>query len=154
VGGPPDAKTALDHGLVDVAWSAPPLSTKLTESGDYRVIVRASQLKPVWTDNVLVTTQPFIDSNEEVLRNWLAALGQAMDLIHNDADRAAAAWSKGVDLEPSVLKTTLTQYRDAYTLEIARKGIQANVVAAQSLGQLKSPPPLDEMISADLLPRS
>jgi NitT/TauT family transport system substrate-binding protein len=151
-GGPADAFTAMELGVVDAAWSAPPFSTKQIHASKARLLVDSGTLTPHWVDTALVTKQEFIDSNPDVLRKWIAAVGKAIDLIRSDPAAAGRAWSKTVPLDPAVTTKALRDYRKAFSLTVDQAGVAANVQAGKALGQLKSTPPLDKIINTKFLP--
>jgi NitT/TauT family transport system substrate-binding protein len=152
VGGPSDASTAADHGVVDVAWSTPPLATKEEKAGKKRLLIKAAELEPSWVSVVLATRQPFIDSNPKVLQRWVNALQRSEDLIHNDTKRAGRVWAKSIEIDPEITTAALEEYKGAFKLAIDRKAFEANVRAGKELGQLKSEPNLDEIIEDKFLP--
>jgi NitT/TauT family transport system substrate-binding protein len=152
VGGPSDASTAADHGVVDVAWSTPPLATKEELAGKKRLLIKAAEIEPKWVSVVLATRQPFIDSNPKVLKRWIAALQRSMDLIHGDTERAGRVWGKSVELDPEITTAALKEYKHAFKLAIDRAALAANVRAGKALGQLKSEPDIDAIIEDKFLP--
>jgi ABC-type nitrate/sulfonate/bicarbonate transport system substrate-binding protein len=151
VGGPSDAWTSAEQGVVDVAWSSPPFSTQLIESGDARLVIDTADLAPRWTDTAMISRQSFLEENEEVVRNWLGALGDAYTLIREDPEAAGAAWGKTIDIEPEVTTKALRDYADAFSLKIDRAGIDANVEAARTMGQLTGDVALDELLVPGLV---
>jgi NitT/TauT family transport system substrate-binding protein len=152
VGGPADAFTALQHGVVDVAWSAPPFSTKQVKGNQAKLLVDTRDLAPQWVDTAMITKQPFIDSDPDVLKHWIGAIGKAIALIKSDPEKAGSIWAKTIGLDAAVTTQALHDYRDAFDLSINRAGVEANVRAGQALKQLKGSPPLDEIIEPKLLP--
>jgi NitT/TauT family transport system substrate-binding protein len=152
VGGPSDASTAADHGVVDVAWSTPPLATKEVESGKKRLLLKAAELEPTWVSTALVTRQPFIDSNPKVLKRWMAALQKSVDLIHSDTKKAGQVWGKSIELDPEIATAALEEYKDSFKFGIDRDALEANVRAGKALGQLKSDPDLDQIVYDKFLP--
>jgi NitT/TauT family transport system substrate-binding protein len=146
VGGPADAATAADHGVIDVAWSTPPLSTKEVDGGKKRLFLKAAELEPTWVSTGLVTRQPFIDSNPKVLQRWVDALKKSMDMIHSDTNKAGQVWGKSIELDPEIATAALEEYKDAFKLEIDQAALEANVRAGKALGQLKSDPDLDAIV--------
>jgi NitT/TauT family transport system substrate-binding protein len=152
VGGPPDAMTAAEHGVVDIGWGAPPFSTKLEAQGKARVVVDTADLEPHWASTGLLTLKSFADANPDVVRKWIGALGKAIDLIHSDPERAGRAWAESVQGDPKVSAMALAEYKDAFTLQIDRASLEAGARAARSLGQLKGNPNLDEIIDERFLP--
>jgi NitT/TauT family transport system substrate-binding protein len=152
VGGPPDAMTAAEHGVVDVGWAAPPFSTKLEQQGKARLLIDTADLEPHWASTGLVTLKSFADKNPDVMKKWIGALGKAIELIHSDTERAGRDWAESVQGDPKVAATALADYKDAFTLQIDRAALQAGARAAHSLGQLKGDPNLDEIVDERFLP--
>jgi NitT/TauT family transport system substrate-binding protein len=152
VGGPSDAATAADQGVVDASWSTPPLSTKEELEGKKRVLIQASEIEPTWVSVGLATRQPFIDSNPKVLKRWITALQKSMDLIQSNPKKAGQVWAKAIEIDPEVASEALEQYKEAFTLKIDREALEANVRAGQELGQLEGEPDLDAMIYDKFLP--
>jgi NitT/TauT family transport system substrate-binding protein len=136
VGGPPDCWTALQQGVVDVAWSSAPLSNSLTASGSARVLFETREYVQHWVDNTYWTTQDVIDDAPEVIEMIMRSLAKAVDLIKNDLDKAAPAYAKGAGLEDPVARDALEQYAPAMGFEIDMAGIEENVKAGAELGQL------------------
>jgi NitT/TauT family transport system substrate-binding protein len=152
VGGPPDALTGAQHGVIDVAWGSPPFTTKLVQQGKARILVDSADLEHHWATTMLVSTASFIDKNPDVMRHWLAALGKAVDLIHSDVERAAAAWARSVQINPTVATATLKHYQKTFSLQIDPKSLDSAVRAAKSLGQLKSEPDLTKLVDRRFIP--
>jgi len=152
VGEPPNAWTAVKKGVVDVAWSVPPYGTKLVESEEAKVVVSARDLNPAFADNTLWATQGFLEDNGDVVKRWLRAVGRAIALIHDDLEQAASLYATTVNLEPAVARSALREYRDAFTLEISREGIQANIDAARSMKQLGGDVSVDDVVDDGYLP--
>jgi NitT/TauT family transport system substrate-binding protein len=152
VGGPADASTAADQGVIDVAWSTPPLSTKEEQEGKKRLLLKASELEPVWVSVGLATRQPFIDSNPKVLKRWITALQKSIDLIHSNTKKAGQVWGKSIEIDPEIATAALEEYKPAFKLTIDRKALEANVRAGKELGQLSGAPNLDEIIYDKFLP--
>lgn len=152
VGGGNDAWTAAKQGVVDVAWGTPPLTTSLIASGKAKQLFACSAHVPSWVDTPLVTTQPFIDENRDVLTAWMRALGRAIDVIVKDPRSAAEDIAKSYNVEATVMATALEESRSAWGLGLDRKGIAENVNALRELGQLKGEVSLDTVIVPDLIP--
>lgn len=89
----------MTQGTVDVARGTSPFTTKLVESGQARVLARASDLIPAWVDQPLIATQSFIDDHPDVVRSWIAAVGQAINLIQTDTTEAGRVWAKAANVD-------------------------------------------------------
>lgn len=136
VGAAPDAWTAVDQGVADVAWSVLPLSETLIKAGKARLLFRARDFVPDWADNSYWTTQDFIDESPETLQAWLRAMQQAMTVIREDLDTAASAYAVAAQLDEAVARSALEQAGPAFSLEIDMTGLEENVRAGVELGQL------------------
>lgn len=151
VGGPSEAWTAVQSGIADVAWSAPPLSNTLIEDGEARLLLHAREMAPVWTDNVLVATKDFLEESGDAASRWVAAVGQAVDLIREEPETAAVEWAAALEIDEGAALSALVDAGDAWTTEISREGLEANVAAAMAMGQLTEGPDLDAIVAPDLL---
>lgn len=136
VGGPPDAWTAAEQGVADVAWSAPPFSESLISGGEARLLFETREFVPNWADNTYWTTQQFIDESPDTLEAWLRALQKAMTSIREDLDTAAPAYAAGAGIEEPVARAALEQSGPAFSLDIDMTGIEENVRAGVELEQL------------------
>lgn len=152
VGGPPDAWTAAEQGVADVAWSALPLSESLISSGEARLLFETSEFVPNWADNTYWTTQQFIDESPDTLQAWLRTMQKAMTAIREDLDTAAPAYAAAAELEESVARAALEQAGPAFSLEIDMTGIEENVRAGAELEQLDADAlDLEELIVRDFV---
>lgn len=136
VGGPPDAWTAAQQGLADVAWSTPPISNSLVAAGEARLLFETSDYVENWVDNTYWTTQEFIDESPEVLTAMLRAMQKSFTAIREDLDTAAPAYATQAELDEDVARSALEQVGPALSLEIDMPGIEENVRAGAELGQL------------------
>jgi NitT/TauT family transport system substrate-binding protein len=152
VGEPPNAWTAVKKGVVDVAWSVPPFGTKLVDSEEAKLVVSARDLNPAFADNTLWATKGFLDDNGDVVKRWLRAVGRAIALIRDDLEQSASLYAKTVNLDPAVARSALRDYRDAFTLDISREGVQANIDAAKSMKQLGGDVSVDDIVDDSYLP--
>jgi len=138
VGSPPACWTAVQQGVVDVAWSSPPLSNALTVAGSARVLFETRDYVKHWVDNSYWTTQKVIDDAPEVIDKIMRSLAKAVDLIKNDLNKAAPAYAKGAKLDEATAHAALKQYAPFLSFEIDMAGIEENVRAGADLGQLKA----------------
>lgn len=152
VGGPPDAWTATQQGVADVAWATSPISDRLIGEDQARVLFECRDFVPDWADNTLWTTQEFIDDSPDVLRSWLRALRQAMTTMQEDVDTAAAAYAARADLDEQVARNALEGNAAAFSLDFDMAGIEENIRAGEQLGQLDPQAlDLDQVIVRDLV---
>lgn len=152
VGGPPDTWTAATQGVVDVAWSSPPLSSTLIQDGEAKLVFHTKDYVESWSDQMIVSTQGFIDDNPEVVQGFVTAIGRACDLIRDDTDAAADIYAEAMEVTPDAAKAALEDPGlDSWTTEIDEAGVQANADAAADLGQLESEVDVEDMIVRDFV---
>jgi NitT/TauT family transport system substrate-binding protein len=152
VGGPGDAWTAASEGVVDVAWTASPLSERLVEEGAAKVVWRSRDFVEHWTDTVLATTQDFIDSDPDVLRAWVRAVQRAMGLINSDPEAAAESYAEAVDISAAVALAALQSApAGTFTTELDMAGLEENVKAGLDEGQLTAEPDMSAIVVDEFL---
>lgn len=131
------AWTAAKQGVVDAAYSGPPLSTQLVEDGEARVWFKSSQYFDL-ANTISWATSDFIEENPDVIKRWMEAQQRANDLIMNDTEAAAKAYAEGAELSVPVARAALEEYKDAYSVDIVRKSIQNVVEVLVQQGALES----------------
>jgi NitT/TauT family transport system substrate-binding protein len=136
VGGPPDAWTAAQQGVADVAWSALPISQRLIDEGKARLLFECKDHVRNWSDNTYWTTQSVIDDTPEILQAWLRAVQRAITAITTDLDAAGPAYARGAGLADDLARSALEQAGSAFSLEIDMPGMEENIRAGSELGQL------------------
>lgn len=147
VGGPSDAITAAEKGVVDVGWSSPPFSTQLVDEGKARVLIDTRKLEPHWATVLLVSKQGVIDKDKKTVDAWVGALGKAVDLIHSDVERAGQAWAKGVGIKAKIATKALQEYQDAFTLELDPRTLDSALRAGKSMDQIKGDVDFDTLVN-------
>jgi NitT/TauT family transport system substrate-binding protein len=146
VGGPSDAITAAEKGVVDVGWSSPPFSTQLVDEGKARVLIDTRKLEPHWATVLLVSKQGVIDENKKTVDAWVGALGKAVDMIHSDVERAGQAWANGIGIKPKIATKALQDYEDAFTLDLDLKTLDSAQRAGKSLDQIDGDVDFDTLV--------
>lgn len=152
IGGAPDAWTAVENGVVDVAWSAIPYSDVLLASEGAKVVVDNADLQPVFVDNVMVATESFIEENPDAVRAMMRAFDEGIKGIRADPAKAGAIWARAIDIPESIATEVLRKHADSLSLRIDREGIGAAAQAAVDLGGADQVPDLDELIDDRYLP--
>lgn len=151
VGTAADSWTQVSQGVVDVAWTASPLSEQIASDSGGKVIWRSRDYVTDWSDTCLVATGAFIDENADALRGWGKALRRAMKMISNDVETAADIYAKAIDYEPEVALEALKNSQDFFTLEFTDAELAAVVEAGKEQDQLKQDPDMDTIVMKDFL---
>jgi NitT/TauT family transport system substrate-binding protein len=151
VGSASDSWTAVSQGLVEVAWTASPLSEKIASENGGKIIWRSRDYVTDWSDTCLVATGQFMDENADALRGWGRALKKAMDMISNDVEAAAEVYAKAIQYEPEIALEALTNSQNFYSLDFTDAQLQAVIEAGKEQGQLTKDPDLDSIVVRDFL---
>lgn len=146
VGGPADAMTAAEKGVVDVGWASPPFSTQLEREGKARVLVDTRDLEPHWATVTLISKTSVLEQDSALVDQWVGALRKAVDVIHDDPERAGRDWAKGIDIDPAIATKALRDYQDAFTLDIDQRTLDSAVRAGKSLDQIEGDVKFDELV--------
>lgn len=151
VGSASDSWTVVSQGVVDVAWTASPLSEKIAAESGAKVIWRSRDYVTDWSDTCLVATGPFIDENTEALKGWSRSLKKAMDLIANDLESAAHFYAKAIGYEPEVALEALKGSQNFFSLDFTDAQLAAVVAAGKEQGQLTKEPDMNAIVMRDFL---
>jgi len=131
------ALTALENQVIDCAWSLPPLSTQAIEEKRVRLLYSPEGKIPPQTDSALFVDSAFLDSNAEVVKNYVAAIVAGQQYIRQQTDAAANIYSKVTKVSPSVSRTMLESLKSGYDIAIQRDGIENTISAGESVGLYK-----------------
>ncbi|WMY79943.1 ABC transporter substrate-binding protein [Citricoccus sp. I39-566] len=151
VGSAADSWTQVSQGVVDVAWTASPLSEQIASDAGGKVIWRSRDYVTDWSDTCLVATGAFIDENAEALRGWGRALQRAMDMISNDVEAAAEVYAVAIDYEPEVALEALKNSQNFFSLDFTDAQLAAVVEAGKEQGQLTEDPDMDAIVMRNFL---
>lgn len=151
VGSASDSWTVLSQGVVDVAWTASPLSEKIASESESKIIWRSRDYVTDWSDTCLCATGAFIDQNAEVLKGWGRALKKGIGLITTDLEKAAAIYAKAIDYEPEVAFEALKNSQSFYSLDFTDAQLQSVVAAGLDQGQLTREPDMDAIVLKNVL---
>lgn len=151
VGSAADSWTAVSQGVVDVAWTASPLSEQISNESGGKVIWRSRDYVTDWSDTCLVATGAFMDENTDALRGWGRALQKAMDMISSDVEAAAEVYGKAIDTKPEVALEALRNSQNFFSLDFTDAQLEAVVEAGKEQGQITKEPDMDNIVLRDFL---
>lgn len=133
VGGATDSWTAATQGLVDLAWSAPPFSTKLLQQGEARIVAHVSDFVESWADSMITTTQPIVDKQPQMLRNLIIALDRSMTLLRENVQKAAEVYAPRLELDVEVARQALVDNSEGWSTQIPTAALPEISKAASAL---------------------
>lgn len=135
VGGPADAWAAASQGVVDVAWSAPPYSTKIINQEGARQIALTADLVPAWADSLITAEAAFVDEEPEIFEGLIRALDRAAALISDDPQRAAEAYSPSLELDVDLTPKAITDEPVSWGTKMPQDALPEIIAAAALLGE-------------------
>ena len=149
VGSASDSWTVASQGVIDVAWSASPLSEIIDAESGRKVIWRSRDFVTEWSDTCLVATGDFVDEHAEALRAWKRAIGKGMDLISTDLERASEIYGRAIEIAPEIAFEALANSQDFYSLVLTEAQIDAVIAAGREQGQITRDPDVDAIVLKD-----
>lgn len=151
VGSASDSWTAVSQRVVDVAWTASPLSEKIASENGGKVIWRSRDYVTDWSDTCLVATRKFMDEHGDALRGWGRALQKAMDMISNDLESAAKVYGKAIGYEEAIAREALKNSQKFFSLKFTDTQLKAVVEAGKEQRQLTKDPDMGSVVMKDFL---
>ncbi|WJZ68394.1 ABC transporter substrate-binding protein [Kocuria rosea] len=149
VGSASDSWTQVSQGVVDVAWTASPLTEQIASESGGKVIWRSRDYVTDWSDTCLVATGQFLDENADALRGWGRALQKAMDMISNDVEAAAEVYARAIEYEPEIALEALRNSQDFFSLDFTDAQLEAVVEAGMEQDQITQDPDMDAVVMRD-----
>lgn len=141
-----EAATALATGVVDCAWSTPPLSVQLVQEGKMRQLIDTPAMFPNFTQTVLFTDAGFLKSNADVIKRFIEATAKSQAFIRNHTEEASAIYAAKLGIKPTIAHGTLQKLAPGYTIDFSHTGFNLNIEACQKLGLLKKPIAYDQIV--------
>jgi NitT/TauT family transport system substrate-binding protein len=139
----PDALIAMLSGRSEVNahfTSSPFYDEELKMPGAHIVLTKEDIFPGPLTHGMLWTTSKFHDQNPKAMREFRAALDDAMNLIHTDPARAAAAYvSLAREKIDAAEATSIIQNLNA-RFESTPRGIEAIATFMHNIGMIKVAP--------------
>jgi NitT/TauT family transport system substrate-binding protein len=135
--------TAYSTGAIDGAWVPEPYSSRLVAEGAKILVNEAS----LWPNGQFVTTllevkKSYLDAHDDVIKNLISGLADAIGLIKTNPTRAQTEVNNGLNqltgkpLEPAIIKASFEHV--TFTLDPIASSLQTNANNAKALGFLKS----------------
>jgi NitT/TauT family transport system substrate-binding protein len=147
--------TALRNGLLDVAFTSEPFTSRELEKGTIRILASADEDVKDWALASIVTSEDFSSKHPDVLRATLRAYQKGNDWMVADLERASKTLSEIVDFAPSVLlagfRRTPTQ---AFTLRLSPSGLGEVEKSLLELKLVDRKVPWEEIVDQSFLPPS
>lgn len=146
VGSASDSWTVASQGVVDVAWTASPLSERIIAETGAKVIWRSRDYVQDWSDTCLCATTPFIEKNRDVLAGWMGAVGRGIEMIDTDLERAAEIYGRAIKYKPEIALAALENSRGFFSLDFARPQLEAVVASGVEAGRLGGKVDIDAVV--------
>ncbi len=136
--------TAFASGAIDGAWVPEPYASRLVAEDGGKILVNEASLWPKgqFVTTLLMVKTDYLSAHQDVMKNLISALSDAIDLIHSDPAKAQTEVNDGLKalsgkpLKPAVLKSAFANV--AFTLDPIASSLQTNADHAKALGFLKT----------------
>lgn len=150
-GNSPARVNALENGLLQAAaFSA--VEKVVMEQKGYPLLLETGKTIPEFPFMVIVTSRQQIKSNPSEVSAFLRAVRNSMNLIQNSKEKViAAALKKDPGANPAVLRKSLDYTVDSFSIQLAKKNIQALVNAAKLGINLDAPGALEKFFVDDFM---
>lgn len=139
----PDAQAQLEAGNIDAAWVPDPFMSRIVDGGGNLVVHPYQATIPGLTVLTTITTQELLDSDQELVADFAAAMAEALEwaTVNEDAVRAAISTNMEIPEEAAAGITLPT-----FTSEIKVSDLEELAALAVEFGVLDAEPDFDRLI--------
>ena len=150
-GNSPARVNALENGLIQAgAFSA--IEKVVMEQKGYPLLLETGKTIPEFPFMVIVTSRQKIKSNPLEVSAFLRAVRNSMNLIQTNKEKViGAALRKDPNANVAVLRKSLDYTVDSFSINLARKNIQALVNAAKLGVNLDAPGAVEKFFLDDFM---
>lgn len=148
-----DSWTAVNSGLVDVAWSTEPTISDLENKKQARLLWMTPQLVKDWVDVGIMTSQKFIDSNSKELQSWMNAYVKSIDWVKNNYNEAAKDLAQVLGIDVAVAQLAFNKVpKETWSPSMPKKGMDVMAKASLDFKVFKEMPDLKTFVNQSFLP--
>ena len=152
-GNSPARVNALESGVIHAGAFSANEKAVMDERG-FPLLLETGKTLPEFPFMVIVTYRQKLKNNPVEALSFLRALRNAMNVIQNNKDKViAAAAKKDPRANVNILRKSLDYTVDSFSIELAKKNIQALVSAAKVNVNLDTPGNTEKYFVDDLLSR-
>lgn len=139
----PDAQAQLEAGNIDAAWVPDPFMSRIVDGGGNLVVHPYQATIPGLTVLTTITTQELLDSDQELVADFAAAMAEALEwaTVNEDAVRAAISTNMEIPEEAAAGITLPT-----FTSEIKVSDLEELAALAVEFGVLDAEPDFDRLV--------
>ena len=150
-GNSPARVNALENGLIQAAaFSA--IEKVIMEQKGYPLLLETGKAIPEFPFMVIVTSRQKIKANPSEVIAFLRAVRNSMNLIQNSKEKViTTALKKDPNANVSVLRKSLDYTVDSFSINLAKKNIQALVNAAKLGVNLDAPGAVEKFFFDDFM---
>jgi ABC-type nitrate/sulfonate/bicarbonate transport system substrate-binding protein len=153
-GNSPARVNALESGVIHAGAFSANEKAVMDERG-FPLLLETGKTLPEFPFMVIVTYRQKLKNNPAEAVSFLRALRNAMNVIQNNKDKViAAAAKKDPRANVNILRKSLDYTVDSFSIELAKKNIQALVSAAKVNVNLDTPGNTEKYFVDDLLSRA
>lgn len=139
----PDAEAQLQAGNIDAAWVPDPFMSKIVAGGGTLVVHPYQATIPGLTVLTNFTTQDLIDKNPDLVKNYAAAMAEALDWAQKNPDAVRAAIAKNMNIPAAAAAgITLPQF----TAQLNKADLKKLADLAVQFKVLDKQPNIDRLV--------
>ena len=123
------SRTLFMTDQLDVAWTIPPFNLDLVQSGQARIVFRATDLPEMQkqTTRVNVTHKDLVAKNRPALEKFNRGYNKALAWMYDKQDESTAAYAKFANVPVAVAKTVPSFYPRELLATVGMVGLDRNM---------------------------
>jgi NitT/TauT family transport system substrate-binding protein len=123
------SRTLFMTGQIDVGWTIPPFNLDLVQSGQARIVFRATDLPEMQkqTTRVNVTHRDLAKTKRAALAKFNRGYQKALDWMYDKPEESAAAYAKFANVPLAIAKTVPSFYPRALLEKVGLVGLDRNM---------------------------
>lgn len=153
VGGPPDARSAVETDEVDLGWTVPPFFFNEIQGEELQHVFRGDDIPPFhdMTLRIHTAATDWLEENGDIARSYFNAYQRGLEWAYNNVSEAAQIWGEVIEFEEyGILEQALEENYPKEHLELDRiRNVDASIELAIEHEFIESPlsdEELDELI--------
>jgi NitT/TauT family transport system substrate-binding protein len=135
------SRTLFMTGQIDVGWTIPPFNLDLVQSGQARIVFRATDLPEMQqqTTRVNVAHPDLLKTNRRAVEKFNRGYQKALDWMYDKQDESTAAYAKFANVPLAIAKQVPSFYPRALLEKVGLVGLDRNMKDAIDAKFIKKP---------------
>jgi len=147
--------TAVKTGVVDVGWNTEPIISDVEAKKEGRLLWMTWDLVKEWTDQGIMTSQGFIDSNRKEVEAWVKAYVKSVDWVKNNYEEAAKDLAQVLGIDVTIAQAAMKKIpKEVWDASMPKKNFELMANASIEFKQLKAMPDWKVLVNQSFLPEN